>query len=415
MTRSITLAIDEEPLPYAYYENPYPFHDQLRSEDPVHWSDSWNCWIVTRYDDAATVLKDWKRFSSVGRSSRFMGQFPESVRKELQPYEKNFTTGLIRSDPPQHQRLRRLVQKAFTPSLVAGMRPHIQSIVDDLLDPVREKGRMDVVNDYAYWLPSTVIAKMLGVPLEMRTQFNQWVDVINAFQGSSRPDPEAGREAQANLLELLDYFGRLLSDRRAHPRDDLVSRLAVAEEDGDRFNETEILATCQTLLTAGYETTMGLIGNGLLCLLRNPEQLEKLKTHPSLIKSAIEEFLRYESPIQRMLRVATEDIDFDGRQIRRGQLVAAMIGAANRDPAQFTAPDRLDITRRENNHIAFGNGIHLCLGAPLARLEGEIAIGAVVNRCPDLQCADTAPDWRENVMIRNLKSLPVEYQPASSV
>lgn len=409
MTQSGNLAIDTEPLPYEYYENPYPFHDQLRSEDPVHWSDSWNCWIVTRYTDAASVLRDWKRFSSVGRSSRFLSQLPESLRKEMQPFEENFTTGLISSDPPDHTRLRRLVSKAFRPTQVDDLRPHVQSIVDDLLDAIQEKGEMDVIKDYAYWLPSTVIAKMLGVPLEMRGQFNQWVDVINAFLGSRRPDPDEGREAQAKLMELLDYFRQLLSDRRQHPQDDLVSRLAEAEEGGNRFSEPEILATCQTLLTAGYETTIGLIGSGLLSLVRNPGQFEKLKADPSLTKSAIEEFVRYESPIQRMLRVATEDIDLDGKQIRRGQLVAAMIGAANRDPAQFSDPDRLDIARRENNHIAFGNGIHHCLGAPLARLEGEIAINAVLSRCPDLRLTDETPVWRKNIMIRNLKSLPVVF------
>ena len=409
MTQSTNLAIDEEPLPYAYYENPYPFYDQLRSADPVHWSDSWNCWIVTRYTDTANVLRDWKHFSSVGKSSRFLSQLPEPLRKEIQPFEENFTTGLISSDPPQHERLRRLVQKAFAPALIADMRTHIQSIVDDLLDTIREKGRMDVINDYAYWLPSTVIAKMLGVPLQMRSQFNQWVDVINTFLGSRRPDPDDGRKAQAKLLELLDYFRRLLSERRRHPQDDLVSRLAAAEDGGDRFSEAEILATCQTLLTAGYETTMGLIGNGLLCLMRNPDQLEKLKANPSLIKNAIEEFVRYESPVQRMLRVAAEDIDLDGKQIRQGQLVAAMIGAANRDPAQFSDPDRLDIARRDNNHIAFGNGIHHCLGAPLARLEGEIAINTLLSRCPDLQCTEETPVWRENIMIRNLKSFPVSF------
>ena len=403
------LAVDQEVLPYEFYKNPYPFYREVRSKDPVHWSDSWNCWLVTQYKDVARVLRDWRQFSSVGRSARFMSQLPETLRKELRPLEENFTSGLISSDPPQHERLRALVGKAFTLNLIEDQRPHIQSIVDGLLDAVQEEQRMDVIKDFAYLLPTTVIAQMLGVPLLIRDQFNQWVDVINSFLGTRSAVPEKATRAQESLFELTDYFRQLLVKRRQHPQNDLMSRLATTSEGGDQFNEQEILATCQTLLTAGYESTMGLIGNGLLWLMRSPDQFEELKSNPSLIQSAVEEFIRFDSPVQRMLRVVREDVEFGGKKIRKGQLVAAMIGAANRDPEQFADPDRLDITRSNNRHIGFGVGIHFCLGAPLARVEGEIAINTILRRFPNLRLVDEEPEWRPNILLRNLKSFPVEW------
>lgn len=403
------LAIDAVPLPDDYYQNPYPFYHELRDKDPVHWSATWNCWIVTRYPDVDRVLRDWRHFSNVGRSKRFLSQLPDVLRTQMKPFEENFTTGLISSDPPDHTRLRALVGQAFTPTLIEEMRPQIQAIVEDLLDAVQPEGQMDVIKDFAYWLPSTVIAGMLGVPISMRDQFNRWVEVINGFLGSGPADPDGARHAQDNLLELQDYFRDLLVQRHANPQDDLLTRLAAAEEGGARFSEKELLATCQTLLTAGYETTMGLIGNGLLSLMGQPDQLEKLKQAPSLMKKAIEEFVRHESPVQRMLRVVTQDLEFDGRQLRKGQLVAAMIGAGNRDPEKFPDPDRLDITRKNNEHIGFGVGVHYCLGAPLARTEAEIAIGTILKRCPNLQFADETPVWRENIMLRNLNSFPVVF------
>jgi len=394
------LVLDQPVLPAEFYQNPYPFFHELRSQDPVHWSDYWNCWLITRYRDVVAVTRDWRCFSSVGRSARFLSTLPDELRQQIKPLEANFTTGLISSDPPNHTRLRGLVSKAFTPTMIESQRPQIEAIVNRLLDAVQDAGEMDLATDFAYLLPTTVLAHLLGVPLEHRDQFNVWVDSINFFFGSRRADPTKALETQDHLLALHDYFRQALEKRRKTPGEDLLTRLATVDYEGEKFSEPEILATCQTLLTAGYETTMSLVNNGIYWLLSNPDQLEKLKKDPSLITSAIEELVRYDSPVQRLVRVVMEDTEIDGRKIRKGQAVTALIGAANRDPEQFSDPDRLDITRADNKHIGFGFGIHFCIGAPLARVEAAIAISTLIRRFPNLRMTSKKATWRENVLIR---------------
>ena len=401
--------IDQEVLQYEFYADPYPTFHRLRSEDPVHWNEQWGAWLLTRYTDVVSVLRDWSRFSNVGRISRFLDALPSDVRKKIRPFEEHFTTGLINSDPPEHTRFRRLVSKAFTPAVVEGLRPHIQSIVDELIDKVLTRERMDVIGDFAYLLPTTVIAQLIGVPLGDRNRFNTWADGITSFQGTGRALSRGAINAQDSLLELRDYFRRLIADRRRQPRDDLISRLANAEDQGDLLNEAELLSISVTLLLAGYETTMSLIGNSVLALLRHPDQLRKLRSDPTLMTSAVEELMRFDSPVGRQNRVARQDLELGGRQIRKGQLVAALLGAANRDPQQFPDPDRLDITRSENRHVAFGYGIHFCVGAPLARLEAQIAIGTLFRRIAGIELADDPPVWREDINIHGLKSLPVVF------
>jgi len=313
-------------------------------------------------------------------------------------------------DPPDHTRLRALVSKAFTPKVIENMRSHIQDIVNRVLDRVQGAGRMDVIADLAYPLPVTVICEMLGVPTEDQGAIRQWsADVAQSLDAIGLPtDAEIVTRGRAARRELGEYFRRLLPERRRQPREDLLSLLIAAEEQGDKLTEGELLATCVLLFIAGHETTVNLIGNGLLALLRNPAELARLRTDSTLLQSAIEELLRYDSPVQRTARITNTDVVIDGQTITKGSMVVAAIGAANRDPAHFTDPDRLDIGRRDNRHVAFGFGIHFCLGAPLARVEGQIALGTLLRRMPNLALAGT-PTWRASSTLRGLEALPVSF------
>jgi cytochrome P450 len=390
-----------------FYANPYPTYELLRTHDPVHWSPQWGGWLLTRYDDVVAMLRNVRRFSNVGRMSSFLSQLPEQIRDELRPFEDHFKQGLINSDPPDHTRIRGLLSKAFTTLIVEAQRPEIELIVDGLLDGVLKRGQMDVIKDFSFLIPTTVIAQMLGVPVRDRDQFAKWAEDITAFVGTGRVIPELAVSAQTSLMELREYFRRLIELCRLNPQDNLVTALASAEDQGGLLNEAELLSVCVTLLLAGYGTTMSFIGNAVLALLRNPEALETLRQDPSLVTPAIEELLRYDGPIHRQWRIATEDVELHGRQIRKGQLVAAMLGAANRDPAQFPKPDTLDIARHDGYHIAFGSGIHFCLGAPLARMESQIAVKSLICRCPRLRLLDEIPKWRQDITIHGLTSLAV--------
>jgi cytochrome P450 len=300
------------------------------------------------------------------------------------------------------------VTQAFTPRVVEDMRSHIGSIVDDLLDAVEANGSMDLIGDLAYPLPVIVIAEMLGVPPEDRDQFKQWSDRLVAGL-----DPLVTRDvlalADEAVAELRDYFAPLFVARRAEPRGDLISALVGAEEEGERLNEEELYATCILLLAAGNETTTNLIGNGTLALLRHPDQCVLLRDDPSLIESAVEEMLRYDGPVQLTSRVAMEDVWISGTRIAAGEFAVAILGAANRDPLQFADAASFKVAREDNRHAAFGHGIHFCLGAPLARLEAQIAIPRLLERMPNLQLAESKPVWRETTVLRGLKRLPVTF------
>jgi pimeloyl-[acyl-carrier protein] synthase len=388
--------------------DPYPLYHRLRSEDPVHWSERFSSWLVTRYSDVSLVLRDPRL--SANRTGVFMGQLPPAIASGLEPLHQHLQTWLSNSDPPRHTRLRSLVSKAFTPKLVEGMRGQIQGIVDTLLESVQSKNQMDIILDLAYPLPAAVISDMLGVPVKDREQFKQWAEDIMAFTGGGALAlPRIAAKAQKSLFEMYDFFGKLMRERRSQPQADLISVLTSVEEQGDVLGEEDLIGLCDQLLTAGHDTTRNLIGNGMLALLHNTDQLDKLRSDPSLILSAVEELLRFDSPLQRQTRVAKEDFELDGKQISKGQPVLAMLGAANRDPSQFSDPDSLDICRRNNGHLAFGSGIHYCLGAPLSRLEGHIAINTIVRRFPSIRLADCALEWRENMSVRGLKSLPCVF------
>jgi cytochrome P450 len=389
------------------HANPYPMYVRLREEDPVHWSALMEAWILTRYVDIVAVLTD-SRFSANRRQAqnRF-AQEALKIAEEFGPFGRTQT--MLTSDPPLHTRLRRLVSKAFTPRMVEGLRPRIQQIVDELLDAVLDSGRIDLIRDLAYPLPVIVIAEMLGIPAQERDQFKRWSDEIAATLGGPFTPPEVLELARKSANELADYFRGVIEERRREPAEDLISGLIAAEEQGQILSEDEMLATAMLLLVAGNETTTNLIGNGTLALLRNPDQLRRLQDDPSLIPTAVEELLRYDGPVQGTGRVAMEELEIDGRPVKTGQVVFCVLGSANRDPAQFENPDELDITRQPNEHIAFGDGIHSCLGAPLARAEGQIAFETLLRRFPNPRLETDNPQWGGSFILRGLKSLPISF------
>ena len=393
--------IEFNPMDPAFVADPYPTYHRLRAEDPVHHSPL-GFWVLTRYDDVVAALRDprlAKEAIAAFVAARFGAPIPA------------LGLSMLDRDPPDHTRLRSLVSKAFTPRVVEGLRPHIQQIVNGLLAGVAEAGSMDLVEEFAYPLPVIVICEMLGVPVADQERFKAWsLDIARSLDTIMLPpDSDVGRRGVAARHGLADYFRELIGERRTKPRADMLSALIAAEEAGDKLNENELLATCILLLVAGHETTVNLLSNGTLALLRNPDQLRRLRENPALIGTAVEELLRYDGPVQRTARIPSEDITIAGRKIAAGEMVMPFLGAADRDPAQFPEPDRLDIGRKDNRHIAFGLGIHFCLGAPLARIEGQIAINTLVQRFPKLDLATETPEFRQSLTLRGLKSLPLSF------
>jgi cytochrome P450 len=394
------VAFDRVLLTPEYLADPYPFYHELRAKAPLYFSRKLNGWVLTRYNDVTAGLCD-KRLISGRRVESFTSQLPPTIQQGMRLLYDQLEKWIGNMDPPDHTRLRALVNKAFTPRMVQDLGPSIEAITDQLLNAAQSKGRMEFIHDFAYALPATVIATMLGVPPEDQGRFIAWADDLTAYTGSGRADLELSRVARRSVGELTEYFQRIVNERRLHPKNDLISSLASLEEAGDKLSEQELIAMCTFLLVAGHETTMALLANGLLALLRNPSQLWTLQAKPELAKRAVEEFLRYDSPIQHQTRVAAESFEQDGARIEKGQRVLLLLGAANRDPAQFADPDRLDIQREPNRHVAFGLGIHYCLGAPLARLEGQIAFTELLRRFPEMRVEDEILSWRVHTSNRN--------------
>jgi cytochrome P450 len=393
----------------AFKADPYPTYSELRSTAPVHRTtlpDGRGVWLVTRYEDVLAIFKD-ERFVKDWRkvmTPEQLAQIPP-IPEVMKPLSQN----MLDTDPPDHERLRALVSKAFTPRLIERLRPRVQAISDSLLDAVEDRGEMDLIDDYAFPLPITVIAELLGVPSEDRNEFREWSDAAVSGNATKEYLEEV---LIPHMQAFTDYLHALFKEKRKHPREDLISALVRAEEAGERLNEDELLGMVFLLLVAGHETTVNLIGNGVLALLRHPEQLEKLRNDPSLIKPAIEELLRYDGPVETSTeRFAREDVAIGGKVIPKGEMVLVVIAAADRDPERFHDPDVLDITRADNKHLAFGKGIHHCLGAPLARMEGQIAIGTLLRRMPNLRLKvlPEALAWRSGMVLRGLRSLPVEF------
>ncbi len=401
-----TEALAFNPLDPGFRNDPYPTYRRLQTESPVHQSVFGL--VLSRYADCSSLLRD-PRVSSDQRNADIAAVMFGGEDQPVDPAIEDARPFLF-MDPPDHTRLRGLVNKAFTPRVVERMRENVQAIVDELVESVAAKGEIEVIEDLAYPLPVRVICEMLGVPAEDHAQFREW---SHAVARGLDPDfvlpPEFLANRQQVFEQLQEYFGGLIAKRRADPRDDLISALIAAENEGQVLSEMELMTTCGLLLIAGHETTVNLIANGVLALVRNPEQLERLREDPSLTRTAVEEVLRFDPPVQMTARIATADIDVSGVTFKKGQLAILLLAAANRDPAQFTDPDRFDIGREDNRHLAFGMGIHFCVGAPLARVEGQIALDAFAQRFNDPQLMLETPKYKENLVLRGLESLPIRF------
>jgi cytochrome P450 len=390
-------------------ENPYPIYQLLRTVHPVlpvptPDFDGPGVWLLTRYADVHAVLKD-NRFSVDRTRAPLIRENLERLPAFIQQSARGMRSILI-MDPPDHTRVRKLVNKAFTPKRVAALRPRIEALVEAELDDIERRGRFDLIHDLAEPLPAIVIAELLGVPAEDHRQFREWSSTLIAAI-AARTDEQRARATGAGQ-ELLGYLSEVIEKRRREPRDDLISAMIHAQEESDVLSDAELLATSNLILLAGHETTTNLIGNGTLALLRERDQLERLQQDPSGVPRAVEELLRYEGPVQATIRVATEDLPVGDRTIPEGSLVLVSIGAANRDPEVFPEPDRLDVGRDPNPHLAFGFATHFCLGAPLARLEAQVAFDRLVRRFPKLELVEEAPEYRENPVLRGLKRLELD-------
>jgi cytochrome P450 len=387
-----------DPRSPGFRQNPYPYYDLLLTHAPIFYWETWGITFLSRHEDCSELLRD-------NRLGRGNNSEPPPSQAALAAMMNRW---MLLMNPPDHTRLRGLVYKAFTPRRVEQLRETIQTVTDRLLDRVTHQGSMDLIADFAYPLPVTVIAEMLGIPEEDRDLFHHWSDAL-ARSLDLTDDPAIYDRASVAAAEFTDYLRTLAARRRAHPRDDLLSALVQVEEAGQHLTEDELYATCALLLVAGHETTINLIGNGTLALLRNPDQLRLLQEKPTHVRTAVEELLRYDSPVQMTARVALEEISYKGTTFCSGQEVAFLLSAANYDPAVYTEPHRLDITREKNPHLSFGGGIHYCLGAPLARLEGQIAFETLLRRLPKLRLAVENPVYRDNFVLRGLEALPVAF------
>jgi cytochrome P450 len=372
------------PLTPEKLENPYPYYARLRENAPVWFSNEGGYWLISRYEDVNAILRDIhysKKMTNAKGVDKLIARFLDPRLFGMMQTRQH---SMLQQDPPDHTRLRGLVNKAFTPKMVEELRPHIESISASLIDAVADKGKMDLIADYAFPLPVTVISEMLGIPTADRDKIKHLArPITEAF------DIEASKEGLLRAKDaseaFINYLKPLVAERRKNPKGDLISQLIAAEEEGNRLTEQELFANLVLILLAGHETTVNLIGNGMVALMRHPDQLKKLQENPSLIGSAIDEVLRYDSSVQLARRVVMEDVEIHGQTMRKGDMCTLMIGSANHDPAQFPDPEKFDITRTDNKYLSFGAGIHHCLGSSLAHAEGEIAITQLLTRLPNIK------------------------------
>lgn len=406
-------ALQFDPTDRSVINDPFPILARLQREAPVHWSDTARCWIVTRYDDCKTVLMD-KRFSSA-RMKPFFAALSAEKRAKVANLESAVGLWAVFLDPPDHTRLRRLLNRGFTSRAVNGMAPRITEIVHELFDGLEGKSEIDFIRDIAYRIPAAVIMEMLGATHSEIENFKLWSDDIGLFVGGSRVTPDKYARAEAATAQMCDAFRDLIAERRRKPREDMITDLIRAEDEGQVLGEEELIATCVLLLFAGHETTGNLLGTSLYYFLRHPEQFDDLRRHPALADNAVEEVLRHDGPNAAATRVASEDIELGGQMIRKGQRVFCMLNAANRDPALFTDAQQFNIHRKPNGsaaigQFAFGHGIHFCIGAPLARLEGRIALPIFAERIRNPKLIGGEPDWIDSLNFRGLTTLPISCE-----
>ena len=383
--------------------DPYPFYARMRSTNPVHRLPIGLVWLVSSYDYVSEALRD-PRFSNDERNA---AMYSIGSGYEETPFGSIAEAMMVFRDDPDHKRLRDLVQKAFTRRVIENLRERVASLVDELLNPIIERGRGELMSEFAYPLPVIVICELLGIPVGDRVQFMHWAhDFATRFEVQQLRTPEMEERGNAATSALMEYFETLIETKRKTPANDLISSLAAVEDQGDRLTHHELLSTCMLLLLAGHETTANLIGNGTYALMRHRDQLDRIFADPELARPAVEELLRFDSPVQLIQRIALEELELGGETIEKGGVVAVMLGAANRDPSHFPDPDRLDIGRGDAPLVAFGAGIHFCLGAPLARLEAQLALRALARHAPNLDLT-AEPTWRPTFVLRGLQELPV--------
>jgi pimeloyl-[acyl-carrier protein] synthase len=406
---SMVSASDKKPSLYELLDpdilaDPYPLYRRLRESDPVAWDPFLHAWVVTNYAGVLTVLHKF----SADRTAT-----PEQLAAmglgSLQPVAEVMVRQMLFMDAPAHTRLRGLCSSAFTSRRVDHLRPHIQEIADDLIDKVLPQGRMDVIADFAAPLPAIVTAELLGVPTSDHQQLKSWSADFAEMLGNFQHNPDRVSRVLRTVDEMTRYFRAAIREQERHPRNGLVQLLVNASEGGSRLSEDEVIANIIVTMVGGQETTTNLIGNGLLTLIRNPAALAQLRDDASIIESGVEELLRYESPSQHTARLAPDDLVLGDKQIKKRDAVMAVMAAANRDPARFPDPDRLDLTRKDNRHVAFGWAAHFCFGAPLARIEGQIAFPTLLRRLPDLALEPAPLLWRQNLGLRGLTALPVTF------
>ena len=389
-------------------QDPYPTYARLHEEGPLHYvevANKWAVWSVFSHVECAAMAKDTRL--SAKRANQLLLPLPLSRQAEFKELARMLSLWLIFMDPPEHTRLRKLLNKGFSPAAVEALRPQAEAIVTDMLSPLQSGLEVDLMSVFANPMPVRIISELMGVPQALHGTFVEASRAIAVFRGNPNRTVEEAHAAQNALIELTEFFRGAVAERRKNKGNDLISLLIDIEEEGEALTEEELYAQCIALLFAGHETTRNLIGNGMYTLLQNPERIGELRDNPEMIRSAIEELLRYESPVQFTARVLKEDIELCGQEIRKGWTILCMLGAANRDPKQFKEPDRLDLKRLNNQHLAFSAGIHFCIGAQLARLEGQVAILNLVRRFPKMRLAGLKPQWAPTFGFRGLKTLPV--------
>lgn len=402
-----------DPFASGTIENPYPALAQLRASEPVSWNEPLGGWLLTAYDDVKAAQKD-RRFSAE-RVKPFTEHMAATERPELERMGALLNQWLLFRDPPAHTPLRRLLIDAFTPRAIEALRPRIGEIVEDLLDPLSDRSQFDMIGDFAFPMPATVIAHILGVPSSDVPKFRAWSNELATVIGNSRQAPDRFQRGARALFTLTDYFRGTVSSRRAkRTKGALIDDLIQARAANSPMSEEELVASCILILFAGHETTMNLIGNATLLLMKNPDQWALLNRDPNLIPSMVEEVLRYECAAFVIVRVASEDIEISGKRISKGDRVFLMLGAANRDPKHFGEPERFDIRRKPNRHLSFGYGIHFCIGAQLARVEAEVAFKHLLPLLRDVELVSGDLDWDDNFVLRGVKSLLLRRETAAA-
>jgi cytochrome P450 len=393
---------DVDPFAPEHRADPYPLYERLRAEAPIWYHPHYDEYVLTRHADCEALLRD-PRWSSDPENIDPSRRKDDDVRLAFGDLKAGI---LLFLDPPDHTRLRRLVSKAFTPRSIEGLRPHVQELVDGMLDELHDAGEIDLMTAVAYPLPVTVICELMGVPLDDRHLFAGWSsDASRLLDGEV--EGEVLERGITAAMSFISYFNDLFEDRRKAPRQDLLSALLAAEDEGERLSEAELRSIVLLLFVAGHETTMNLIGNGMWALLAHPDQQRRLQSDPSLVPNAVEEMLRYDGPVHLTGRIAREDLEMAGLRVKRGAQVSTLLAAANRDPERFPAPARFDVERDDVHHLTFSGGIHYCLGAALARLEGQVVVGSLVQRFPGLELRTERPEHRDHFILRGLKELRV--------